>query len=175
VKLVYARPEDNLSAFLSGYLDAFSAGLTERIQARKHGGTELVIGPNITLPAIDGLVVRRDFAEQHPKEMQELIDFWFKTIQYMKTDVAGHSTDVRDYLRGKASVDYAADEYAIAWTFQHFPDSRMAAQSDFLTPGKVYYWKKIWTENSQDLIQQKKISAPVPESLFWGESTLAGR
>jgi ABC-type nitrate/sulfonate/bicarbonate transport system substrate-binding protein len=91
LKLVYARPEDNLAAFLSGDLDAFSAGLTERVQAKRHGATELVIGPDFSLPAIDGLIARKEFADRHPEEMQKLVDIWFQTISYIQVDVAGRS------------------------------------------------------------------------------------
>ncbi len=173
VNLVSARPEDNLAAFLSGDLDAFSAGLTERVQAKRHGGTELVIGPDVSMPAIDGLVVRKDFGDQHPKQMEKLVDLWFETIDYMKVDVAARSGIIRNYLKGKASVDYSPDEYAIAWTFQHFPESRQAAREDFLDSGSVYFWKPIWKANSDALLGQKKITEPVPESTFWGQRALA--
>lgn len=172
VKLVSARPEDNLAAFLAGDLDAFSAGLTERVQAKRHGATELVVGPDVSVPAIDGIVARADFARAHPQEMQKLVDLWFETVRYINADVPGRSSLVRDYLRGKASVDYTAEEYAIAWTFQHFPDSREAARSDFLRPGGVYYWKPIWGANSMALMTQKKIAAATPEAWFWGEASL---
>jgi len=175
VHLVSARPEDNLAAFLAGDLDAFSAGLTERVQAKRHGAVELVIGPDVSLPAIDGLVARKDFAEAHPKEMQKLVDDWFETIQYMQPDTANRSAGLRSYLQGKASVNYTPEEYSIAWTFQHFPSDRKGAISDFLDPASIYYWRKIWEANSASLIDQKKIMQPVPTSLFLGDQTLAGR
>lgn len=172
VKLVHARPEDNVAAFLSGDLDAFSAGLTERVQAKRYGATELLIGQDVSLPAIDGIIVSRDFAEQHSKEMQKLLDLWFETIRYMDADVGARSSTVRDYLKGKASVDYSAAEYTVAWTFQYFPATRQIAKESFLTPGNLYFWKPIWDSNSDALVSQKKISERVPESYFGGQKTL---
>ena len=172
VRLINARPEDNLAAFLAGDLDAFSAGLTERVQAKRRGGIELVIGPDVSVPAIDGILARRDFAEAHPEVMQKLIDIWFETIRYIQADVPNRSSVVRDYLRGRASVDYTPEEYAIAWTFQHFPADRAAAVRDFLGPQSIYYWRPIWQSNSNALIAQRRLTEPVPESAFWGERTL---
>lgn len=172
VKLVNARPEDNLAAFLSGGIDAFSGGLTERVQAQRRGAVALVTGPDVSLPVVDGLVARRDFVDSHPLEMSTLVDTWFRTIQYMSEDLPGHSSTIRDYLRGKASVDYSAEEYAIAWTFQYFPPSRQDAAAAFLKDDSVYYWRPIWRRNSQDLIRQGKISSAIPETAFMGDRAL---
>ena len=172
VQLINARPEDNLAAFIAGDLDAFSAGLTERVQARRNGGVELLTGPDVSVPVVDGLVARRSFVEAHPEAMQKLVSIWFETVQFMKVDVSGRSSAVRDYLRGKASVDYTADEYAIAWTFQYFPSSRQEARESFLNPSSRYYWRPIWKSNSDYLLGQNKITAPIPESAFKGETTL---
>jgi ABC-type nitrate/sulfonate/bicarbonate transport system substrate-binding protein len=175
VQLINARPEDNLAAFLSGDLDAFSGGLTERVQAKRHGAVELLIGPDVSLPVIDGLVARREFAEAHPKEMQALLDAWFQTIAYMSSDIPARSATIRNYLRGKASVDYTANEYAIAWTFQYFPVSRSDAVRSFIDPSGRYFWKPIWQKNSADLISQKKIDEAIPELEFLGGSSLPPR
>ena len=56
VTLINASPEESLAAFLSGNVDAFAAGLTERTEARRHGGTELLVASDVTLPVIDGLI-----------------------------------------------------------------------------------------------------------------------
>jgi ABC-type nitrate/sulfonate/bicarbonate transport system substrate-binding protein len=172
VHLINARPEDNLAAFLAGDLDAFSGGLTERVQARRQGAMELVVGPDVSVPALDGIIARRDFAEAHPHEMQTLVDLWFETIRYMRVDVRGRSELPRSYLRGRASVDYTAEEYAIAWTFDYFPADRDTAARSFLSPQNIYYWRPIWQSNSNALIAQRRITGPVPESSFWGGRTL---
>src|ERR1035437_5328115 len=52
VTLIHASPDDALAAFVSGNIDAFGAGLTERIEARRHGGTEVVTPADIGEPSI---------------------------------------------------------------------------------------------------------------------------
>ncbi|MEI9988478.1 MAG: NrtA/SsuA/CpmA family ABC transporter substrate-binding protein [Rhizomicrobium sp.] len=174
VQLVNARPEDNLAAFISGDLDAFSGGLTERVQAKRHGAVELLVGPDVSLPVVDGIVARKDFVDSHPELMRKLVDSWFRTIQYISADIPGRSSVLRDYLRGKASVDYTANEYAIAWTFQYFPKTRSEASDAFLKPG-TYYWQPIWAETSNFLVKQGKIKSSVPEGEFQGTTTLPPR
>ena len=173
VELVHARPEDNLAAFLAGSLDAFSAGLTERVQAKRHGAIELVIGPDVSVPVVDGLVATQQFAKEHPDVMQNLINVWFASVNYVGADPANNSNDVRDYLRTRASVDYSAEEYAIAWTFQYFPQSREEAADAFFSPNSRYYWKPIWDSNIDYLLSNKKIPSTLPESAFGGEEALS--
>lgn len=172
VEIINARPEDALAAFLSGGVDAFSAGLTERIQAQRHGAVPLVVGTDVSLPVIDGLITTRDFANGHDEELQKLVDLFFESVRYVAVDPAGRSKVLRDYLRGKASVDYSPEEYAIAWTFQHFSSSREEAVSDFLHPDSRYYWKPIWQANSKFLVDEQKIKEPIPLTAFLGEETL---
>jgi ABC-type nitrate/sulfonate/bicarbonate transport system substrate-binding protein len=172
VKLINARPEDNLAAFLSGGIDAFSGGLTERVQAERRGGVALVTGPDVSLPIVDGIIALRSFVVSHPKEMAALVDAWFRTIEYISQDVPVRSSTLRDYLRGKASVDYTAEEYAVAWTFQYFPRSKVEAVSAFFNKNSLYYWRPIWEQNSRDLISQGKIPSAIPESAFVGERSL---
>ncbi|MCC7055105.1 MAG: ABC transporter substrate-binding protein [Gemmatimonadaceae bacterium] len=172
VVLVHAKAADNLAAFLSGGLDAFSAGLTERVQAQRSGAVPLVEGPDVSLPVVDGLVARRDFVELHPDEMARLVETWFRTVEYVSANPAERGRPVLNYLLGKASVDYSPEEYAVAWTFQYFPKSRDEAVRAFLTPGSPYFWRPIWAQNSLDLVQQGKIAKPVPERVFLGEEAL---
>ncbi len=132
------------------------------------------MGPDVSLPVVDGIVARKDFVDSHPELMRKLVDSWFRTIQYISADIPGRSSVLRDYLRGKASVDYTANEYAIAWTFQYFPKTRSEASDAFLKPG-TYYWQPIWAETSNFLVKQGKIKSSVPEGEFQGTTTLPPR
>jgi ABC-type nitrate/sulfonate/bicarbonate transport system substrate-binding protein len=54
VKMSHAPSADGLRAFLAEEADAYSGGLTERTEARRHGGTELVTSAHLLPPVIDG-------------------------------------------------------------------------------------------------------------------------
>ncbi len=170
VTLIHASPEDALAAFLSGNVDAFGAGLTERVEARRHGGTEFLVSADVSQPSINGIVTTSKFATGNQASLDAMLKIWFQTVRFVGTDPKKNSEFVREYLAGKASTRYTPDEYAIAWTFDVFPDSPDAAANLFNKDSSPYYWKTAWKKTSEFLIQEKKIKSPVPESAYWGEA-----
>jgi len=48
VKIIHAEPDDGLNAFLGGAGDAYSGGVTERTEARRHGAVELIGSADLT-------------------------------------------------------------------------------------------------------------------------------
>jgi ABC-type nitrate/sulfonate/bicarbonate transport system substrate-binding protein len=172
VTLIHATPEDALAAFLSGNIDAFGAGLTERTEARRHGGMELLTAADIGQPSLDGLVTTEKFARDHPDELDQLIRIWYRTIGFMDTNLTGNSHFVLDYLAGKASTRYTPEQYAIAWTFNVYPKTAFEAFDLFENPSSQYYWETAWKQTNDFLLGQHKISTPVPESAYLGTTVL---
>lgn len=172
VQMINATPADSLAAFLSGNIDAFGAGLTERVEARKRGGTELLVSSDVGQPSIDGIVTTQKFARDHKDQLDALVRVWFKTVSYVGMNPKTNSDGVRKYLANTASTRYSPEEYAIAWTFNVFPGTPQEASALFQSPSSPYYWKKNWDANNEFLVTQKKIKSPVPESAYWGESVL---
>jgi NitT/TauT family transport system substrate-binding protein len=172
VTVINARPEDALAAFIARDLDAFSAGLTERVEAKKRGGTELIVGSDVSFPVIDGLVTTETFAQRHADKLDALVRLFFRTIQYVEEDVPSRSEAVRQYLTERGSTKYSAEEYAIAWTFQFFPKNQTEAAQTFNEPSSSYYWKPIWAGVNEFLLKEGKIKSSVPEQWYWGEKTL---
>jgi ABC-type nitrate/sulfonate/bicarbonate transport system substrate-binding protein len=172
VTIIHASPEDGLAAFLSGSVDAFSAGLTERIAARSRGAIELLTTADVMQPVVDGLVTTEEFANKHPEILAELIKDWFKTVDYISQDVPKNSQEIRDYLAGVASTKFTPDQYKIAWSFNVFPNNEEEASKLFLDPKSQFYWKVAWKANNDFLIQTGKAKTPVPESAFWGDKAL---
>jgi len=173
VTLIHASVEDALAAFLSGDVDAFGAGLTERIEAQRHGAKELLVAADVGPPSIDGLVTTQEFASRNRDAMDDLLRVWFRTVDYMEGDLKGRSRFVREYLRGKASTRYSPDEYAIAWTFNVFPRTPSEAVRVFNSPEGAFYWKNVWDYNNQFLMSEGKIKEPVPYSAYWGTEVLS--
>jgi NitT/TauT family transport system substrate-binding protein len=172
VTIIHASPEDSLAAFLSGNIDAFGAGLTERVEARRHGGTELLVAGDVGQPSINGIVTTSAFASENQVTLDALTKTWFRTVQFVGADPKKNSEIVREYLAGRASTRYTDEEYAIAWTFDVFPSDPHAAADLFNRESSPYYWKVAWSKTSQFLVDQKKIVSPVPESAYWGEEVL---
>jgi ABC-type nitrate/sulfonate/bicarbonate transport system substrate-binding protein len=172
VTLIHASPEDSLAAFLAGNVDAFAAGLTERVEARRRGATELLLTADVMLPVVDGIITSEAFATKHPEVMEKLAGIWFRTIRFMEEDLNKNSAHIRDYLSKAASTRYSPEEYAVAWTFNVFPHDPKEANKLFNDPASSAYWKTAWDANNEFLKQQSKVQGPVPYSAYWGEKVL---
>lgn len=173
VTIIHASPEDSLAAFLSGDVDAFAAGLTERVEARRHGGIELLTTADVMLPVIDGLITRESFAKNHSKVLDKLVNVWFRTIRFMEADLLKNSEHIRNYLSNAASTRYSPDEYMIAWSFNVFPDNSTKANALFNNHNSSAFWKTSWDDVNNFLIQQKKIKKTVPYMAYSGEDVLS--
>ncbi|GEM_PF-2064748 len=172
VKLIHATPEDALAAFLANDVDAFGAGLTERVEARRHEGTELLVASDVSPPIIDGLITSERFAQEHQVLLDKLVRLWFQTIQFMEKDLKTNSKYVLDYLTKKASTRYTPEEYSVAWTFQIFPPTTQEAYSLLYNETSPYFWRRAWSANNEFLLSQGKIKSPVPYDAFWGEQVI---
>jgi NitT/TauT family transport system substrate-binding protein len=172
ITIIHASPADCLAAFLAGNVDVFAAGLTERVEARRHGATELLVESDVMLPVIDGIVTTTDFAQKNPEVMNKLVSIWFRTIRFMEENLNTNSSYILDYLAKKASTHYTPEEYSVAWTFDVFPSNAKDADKYFNDPTSPGYWKTAWDANNQFLMQQRKIINPVPYSAYLGDSVL---
>jgi len=173
VKLIHASPEDSLAAFLAGSVDAFAAGLTERVEARRHGAVELLTTSDVAMPVVDGLITTEEFASAHRELLDKLCVLWFRTIQYMNQDLVQNSSTILDYLKSTASTRYAPEEYKVAWTFNVFPPNARSAKELFSNSTSPYYWKVSWDANNSFLLREKKITVTVPYSAYLGDETLS--
>jgi NitT/TauT family transport system substrate-binding protein len=172
VKIIHASPEDSLAAFLAGNIDAFAAGLTERVESRRHGATELLVTADVMLPVIDAIVTTEAFAQKKPEVMDRLVGVWFRTIRFMEEDLNKNSAYILKYLSTAASTRYSPEEYSVAWTFNVFPKDAKEANRLFNDPGSSGYWKTAWDKNNEFLQQEGKAKAPVPYTAYWGDKVL---
>lgn len=171
VRISDASSADGLRAFLAGEADAYSGGLTERTEARRHGCVELVTSAQLLPPVVDGLVTTKKFAAAHEKELNQLIGLWFKTIAWMEEDLSNRSKVVIDYLSSKGSTRYTVQEYEYAWRHaQVFPKNPEEMDKAILSTNAPYYWKRSWDANNQFLLKDGKITKVVPYDAFVGEN-----
>jgi len=172
VTLVHGSPEVTLAAFLAGDLDAFAAGLTERVEASKRGAVALYSASDVMPPVINGLVTSEAFRENRSAELGRLLDLWFRTVQYIGDDVEGNSVHIREYLRERGSTDYSPEEYAIAWNFDVFALNREDARELFNDDASSLYWRSAWDGINDFLLSEGELEQSVPYSAYFGESVL---
>jgi len=172
VQIIHSAPADALAAFISGDLDAFAAGLTERIEARRHGGVELLTASDVMRPVIDGIVTNENVVNKRADVSDKITLDWFRTIRYIHSDVENNSKEILEYLRTTASTRYTPKEYAIAWTFDTFPLTAKAANDMFNEPTGKFWWKSSWDSINEFLLGSGKITRPVPYDAYLGAESL---
>lgn len=172
VTIIHASPEDSLAAFLSGNVDAFAGGLTERVEARRRGGKELLTQSDVMSPVTDGLITTEEFAKAHPDALDKLVLSWFRTIRYVGADVPRNSAEIRDYLRTAASTRYSPEEYQIAWSFEFFPKTPSEAKAVFGDPTSRYYWKASWNEVGRFIVEHGGAKEIPPLIAYRGDQVL---
>jgi len=170
VQVLHAGPDEGLRGFLRGEVEAYSGGVTERTEAKKQGAIELIESSDLLPPVIDGLVTSKKFAEAHEASLQQLIELWFRTIEFMEKDLDNNAKIVIDYLSNVASTKYTLDEYKYTWfNTEVYPKSKDDMNTKVIDSNSPYYWKKSWDANNEFLLQEKKIIQPVSYEAFWGE------
>lgn len=75
------------AAFVAGQVDAVAVFAPFTTQALKRPGSkELFTSKNFPGAISDHLVFTRKFVNEHPNQVQALVDSWFATLDYMKTN-----------------------------------------------------------------------------------------
>ena len=165
--LVNGQPDDNLNAFRAGSLAALSAGLTEQTAAARGGAYVLLSAADVLPPVIDGLVTTREFARAHPKELETLVDLWFRSVVDIERNFNENIAVLNGYLGSVGATQYTVDEYRHIWTnSEFFPRSRDEVARSILEPGARYFWRPAWEGNNTFLLNDKTIARPVPLEAF---------
>jgi NitT/TauT family transport system substrate-binding protein len=118
------------AAFASGRLDAVGvfAPFTTQALARQ-GARALATSADFPGAIPDHLVVSRDLVTNHPDDVQHLVDAWFETLDYLKSDPAG-ATAIMAKRGGVSTADYQSYDKG---TTLFFLDDNVAA----FTPGST--------------------------------------
>jgi len=98
------------AAFVSGKVDAAAVFAPFTTQALKRPGSKELFSSKDFPGAIpDHLVVTRKFLEQHPEQVQAMVDSWFATLNYMKAN-PDRATEIMARRAGVSINEYK--EYA---------------------------------------------------------------
>lgn len=165
------NPEDSLATFLSasGRNLAFSGGLTERTAAVRAGAKVLWEASDVLPPTIDGLVTTREFAESNYAELLTIVRVWFRTVQYIDSDINGRAPEYLSLLNTVAATSYTLDEFKEVWESMEvfFLDPDEVAR-DVLSSDGEFYWEAAWQEIEAFLVQDNGLAPSVPKAMFWG-------
>ena len=165
--LIHAQPADALAAFLTGSVDAFSAGVTEQTEAARSGARVLVSSADILPAVIDGLVTTSTYVEENGELLDSLVALWFRSIRHLDEDLPTRAPLLLEFLNSVGSTRYTVEEYREVWNrFDYFPRTEVEAEAQIMSPSGEYYWRRSWEGTNELLLQEGTISRAVPSRAF---------
>lgn len=110
IELVPLETGKAAAAFVGGQVDAVAVFAPFTTQALKRPSSkELFSSKDFPGAISDHLVVTRKFADEHPKEVQALVDTWFATLDFLNTNKA----EAYEIMAKRAGVSIAEyEQYA---------------------------------------------------------------
>jgi NitT/TauT family transport system substrate-binding protein len=123
-------------AFAGGQFDCVGVFAPFTLQALERPGSHVVFSSKDfpgTIP--DHIVVASELVKDRPKDVQKLVDAWYKTLDYIKA----HPQESLDIMAAKADLSPADYETLAAGTKLFTVDEALAAFKDGDTPSSLQY------------------------------------
>jgi NitT/TauT family transport system substrate-binding protein len=165
--------DPGLAAFIGGEGDAYIGGIPQRTKLVAEGFKELVVGPELSPPPLNGWASTQDFWDKNKDAMLALQNVTFMAIRYTEA----HEAEVGKYITGLLNKETAAGmtvkqfmTFFQGW--EHYPLNAGEAQKMIFEPGGLGYWKDIWDHDNEYFVNEtKQLKAPVPaDPYFQGEA-----
>lgn len=155
-----------LYALRNGDVDIVGAGVTQRTEAARDGAVAFLDMETFGFAEVVGLMTTRQYAIDHHREIDTLIDIWFESVDRLLADIDGNSSYVLDYLVKNSSTKYTLVEYKAALEFQEFPRSKKAARELFFDTASPFYWGRTWDIVNEYLVDRGDIAMPISKKYF---------
>jgi len=170
-KIIDLDPDNGLAAFIRGEGDAYLGGVPQRTEAEKRGMLEMLTGLDLGPPPINGLVTTKQYAEAHQDELLRILHVWFKTVNYIDSNLDDGASIIVKQMRANGS-DFTNEDFKKYWNnYESYPSSPQEVQQLILDPNGKNYWKAQWDDCNfylQDITG--RITQPVKaEDAFWME------
>lgn len=176
VSRVHDTPlNEGLLAAEHGSIDVTAAGLTQLAEASKHGGRAVLIMDDLGFADITGLICRKSICEQKRAQIEAMIRAWFKSVDYVLTDLDHNSTFSLKYLVDKSATKYTLDQYKSALSQEYFPRTVDEARASFLTRGGRYDAAQIGAQMAEYLIRNSRVPSRPTLPTFLNVVTAPGR
>lgn len=141
------NPEEGLAAFLRGEGDAYIGGIPQRTRASKEGMLEMLTGADLGPPPINGFVTTKRFVREHPDALLKLLKVWFRTVNYINSNMDDGAEIVVNALNSKSGANFTREDFRRFWNkLEHYPANPREVQQLILDPTGRNYWKARWND-----------------------------
>jgi len=157
------NPDEGLAAFLTGTGDAYLGGIPQRTRATKEGMIEMLVGPDLGSPEINGYVTTKQFAIEHSEQLLKLLHVWFKSVDYVTNNMDDGATIIVAKLNAQSGASFTNDDFRRFWNkIEHYPPTPEAVQKDILDPTGYSYWRNRWNDCNHYFVD---ITKAIPEKV----------
>lgn len=163
------NPDEGLAAFLSGTGDAYLGGIPQRTRAKKEGMIEMLAGPDLGSPEINGYVTTKQFAKDHTDALLKLLHVWFKSVNYVNANMDDGATIIVAKLNSQSGASFTNEDFKRFWNkIEHYPPTPESVQTDILDPNGYSYWRNRWNDCNHYFVDiTKALPAKVdPDGIF---------
>lgn len=142
-----------------GSLDAASAGLTQITEAQRRNGRVILTMDDLKFADFTGFIVKKSVYVAREKDIKNLINMWFESVDFVYRDLDKNSAASLAYLNSQASTRYTLDEYKRALSQEFLPRSVAEAEKQFVDDGGMFPVRTIRGTVLQYLTQEGVIKA----------------
>ncbi|THD83210.1 MAG: ABC transporter substrate-binding protein [Phenylobacterium sp.] len=160
---VYDSPmNDGLLALENGSLDLAAAGLPQITEATKRGGHLVISMDDAGFADITGFICKRSTLQKKRPQLESLVRVWFKSVDYVYTDMRANSHDSLAYLAQTAATKYTYEQYVAALAQEYLPRNASELESSVLSSDGKYSYGRIGKTVNAYLVGTRLTNAPAP-------------
>jgi ABC-type nitrate/sulfonate/bicarbonate transport system substrate-binding protein len=161
-KLLDTTMGDGLLAAQGGGIDVAAAGMTQRNEALEKGGRLVLTMDQLGFADLTGVISRKSTLERRRHDIENLIRMWFDSVNYVYSDIDQNSAIPIAYLDKTASTKYTVASFKRALEAEYLPRSIAEAQRAIIAPDGSFSLKRISSDISAYLVEQKIARNPPP-------------
>ena len=163
IRIIDLNPDEGLALFLRGDGDAYIGGIPQRTRAGKEGMVEMLTGADLGPPPINGFVTTRRFASEHQDELLKVLHVWFRTVEYIDTNMDDGAGIVIATLNSQSGAGFTLEDFRKFWNnYEHYPASPREVQALILDPSGRNYWRSRWDDCNRYFVE---IAGTIPHPI----------
>jgi ABC-type amino acid transport substrate-binding protein len=162
LKITDISLNDGVLAVDGGSLDLAAAGLTQRTASLRKGGRVVLSMETLGFADVTGFICRKSVLDQREADVRNIIETWFKCVDYVYSDMDKNSALPLLYLKNNAAIKYTFEEYKVALSEEYFPRSINESEKELVTEGGKFSVPRISQEVSDYLEVMGIAKEPVP-------------
>ncbi|MCY4008834.1 MAG: ABC transporter substrate-binding protein [Anaerolineaceae bacterium] len=167
--IIDLNPDEGLAAFLAGTGDFYLGGIPQRVRATAEGYKPIVVGADLAIPPLNGIITTPDYAAENQETLLKLLHVWFRIVNFVEENTDEGAMIILDTLNSQTGSNMTVEGFKEYWQgYEHYPLNPSEIERDILSEDGYSYWKARWDYTNNFFVNVSGvISEPVPtEGVF---------